>query len=277
MGLKLIWYDIKRGMSYNGIKLLLPLGVGITATLIFISRYKMGIGNVDGATFLECAMYLYKGGKYLPPERLEMEYTIPAIWLLLQIVIGYLVGSYSTEDIHTYGQQVLIRSRSRKNWWISKCIWNVVTVLYCYIALNLALIMTCAVCGVDISLTYSDEVFTGYVLEMWHCTGTMREVLVMVFVMPVVVSVASSLLQMTLTLIVSPIVGFIVIQIMAIMSTMVMHPILFHNFAMLAHSNIASPTNFSIEMGMVVSAIVVGVSVISGKLYFDKYNVLSKG
>lgn len=276
MGLKLIWYDIKRGMSYNGIKLLLPLGVGITATLIFISRYKMGIGNVDGATFLECAMYLYKGGKYLLPEQLETEYTIPAIWLLVQIVIGYLVGSYPTEDIHTYGQQVLIRSRSRNNWWFSKCVWNVVTVMYIYIALNLAMLVTCAICGIELSFSYKNEVFTGYVLEMYPCTGAMRDVIVMVFVMPVVVSISSSLLQMTLTLITSPIVGFIVIQIMAIMSTMVMHPFLFHNFSALAHSNIASPTNFSIEKGLIASAIVVGISVVSGKIYFDKYNVLSR-
>ena len=276
MRLKLIWYDIKNGMMYNGIKLLLPWIFGTAVVLIFIAHYKSVYGSSDGATFLEGAMYLYKGARYIPPEQIETDYRMPALWLMIQIITGYLVGSYSTEDIHTYGQQVLIRSGSRTSWWVSKCIWNVITVIYNYMSINFAMLVTCMVCGADMSLSYKEGVFTGYVLEMMPCTGTMKELLLFVFVMPIIVAIAASVLQMFLALIFSPIIGFITIQIMAILSTMVVHPVFFHNFSALARSNIASPTDVSIEKGIAISVLVVAVSVVGGKIYFDRYSVLSK-
>lgn len=106
----------------------------------------------------KCAVCMFKGGKYLTPDQISDSYVLPAFWLGIQIVIGFLVGYYPVNDMHTYGQQVLIRSKKRTKWWISKCVWNVATVIYCYVVMYGAMAVVCKIIGVRVTLDYSQEV-----------------------------------------------------------------------------------------------------------------------
>lgn len=274
--LKLIFYDLKQGTKYNNYRWLLPVVLGILGPLMFIQMYDLVYGGHENATLLECAMYLYRGAKYITPEQLSSMYTLPALWLGVQIVIGFLVGYYPVDDIHTYGQQVLIRSRKRVDWWISKCVWNVATVVMSYAIIDLVILVMCVIFGMDIKLTFSDDVFVSAVLEMHSCTGTLKQVIIFTFIMPVVVSVAVSLMQMTLSMIISPMVGFILVETLALFATMLTNPVFIHNYGMLAHSIIASPTNIKYSTGCVVCLLIAVVSVVVGAVYFEKYNVLAK-
>lgn len=59
----------------------------------------------------------------------------PVEWLIIQFVIAFATGSYAMEDLNTYGRQILLRSRTRLRWWISKCLWATLTAVFCYIVL----------------------------------------------------------------------------------------------------------------------------------------------
>lgn len=273
---KLCIYDIRQGFIHNNVRLLLPVGIGIIGPVLFYRIYTMVYKSISGATLLECAMYMLKGARYITPEQIESMYVLPAYWLGIQIVIGFLVGYYPVNDLHTYGQQVLIRSKKRRIWWLSKAVWNAVTVLYCYAAMYGCLFLMCKIFGIDISLTYNEEVFTGSILEMFPCTGTVRQVIIFTFIMPVIVSVAVSLLQMMLSIMTSPMIGFIVVQSLALLSTMIVSQVFVHNYGALAHTIIASPSDIKYSVGCVVCLALAVVSVIAGGAYFDRCNILAK-
>lgn len=269
-------YDFKQGFMHNNFRLLMPVGLGILGPLLFYRIYTMVYGSIEGATILECIMYIYKGERFLTPEQIKDMYVLPAYWLGIQIMIGFLIGYYPVCDLHTYGQQVLIRSRNRGIWWISKCVWNVVTVLYCYVVMDVMIVIMCKLLGVSFSLTYTEEVFLGTVLEMYPCTGSIRQILIYTLVMPVVVSVAVSLMQMALSLIASPMVGFIAVQSMAVLATLVISPLLLHNFGTLARTNIASPAQIDYVTGCRECLVLAIVSIVLGGLFFRRYNILAK-
>ena len=65
---------------------------------------------------------------YIPNNNLPFQ--IPFVWLMIQILVAFLIFNYPTQDLCSYGTQILIHIRNRKMWWISKCIWNICTVLF---------------------------------------------------------------------------------------------------------------------------------------------------
>ncbi len=272
---KLIIHDIKQGFVHNGPRLLLPVAIGIIAALIFKRTYDLNGFDCSQATLMEMIIFMYKGEKYFPLEQLKDMYTLPALWLSVQIVISYLVGSYMKNDIYTYGQQVLMRCKNRWKWYLSKCVWNVMTVLYCYIAIDAAIVIMTKILGMKISLSY-DLDRMAQVSELYFFEGTTKQMIRLAIIMPVVISIAVSLFQMLISLIFSDIIGFIVVQTKAIFATMIANGALFFNYGMVLRSKLSSPTDIKYSTGCVVCLIIAIISVVTGVIYFGRFDVLSK-
>lgn len=274
--IRFILHDTYQGMRYNSVKFFLAVLIGLIGAVMYLKMYKLINNNFDGATFLQCLAYTYKGGKYIPPEMLKDAYTLPALWLCIQIVVGYLVGYYPVDDLHTYGQQILIRSRKRTTWWLSKCIWNMLTVVLTYIIIDATMFIVCFAAKVDITGGISESDLMGQVFEMFMYTGTTRNVIIFVVVMPVIVSIAVSQLQMMLGIICSPMIGFIVVEAWALLATFSVSGLCIHNYGALSHTIICCPSNIKYSTGCVVCLGVALASVIAGGIYFNRSNILAK-
>ena len=272
---KLIIHDIKQGFVHNGPRLLLPVVIGIIAALIFKRTYDLNGFDCSQATLMEMIIFLYKGERYFPIEQLKEMYTLPALWLSVQIVISYLVGSYMRNDIYTYGQQVLMRCKNRWRWYMSKCVWNVMTVLYCYIVIDATIMIMTKIFGMKMSLSY-DLVRMAQVSDLYIFEGTTKQMIRLAIIMPVIISIAVSLLQMCISLVFSDIIGFIVVQTKAIFATMVANGALIFNYGMVLRSKLSSPTDIKYSTGCVVCLIIAIISVAAGVIYFSRFDILSK-
>lgn len=62
-------------------------------------------------------------------------FEVPVLFLLINILLAVLIGGYAAGELHGTGLNKLVRCRRRSDWWICKCIWNVISVLGYYAAL----------------------------------------------------------------------------------------------------------------------------------------------
>ena len=60
------------------------------------------------------------------------EVIIPTAYVLPNVLIAFAIGNYPFKDINGYGGMVLMRARKKSVWWISKCIWAVITSVVTY-------------------------------------------------------------------------------------------------------------------------------------------------
>ena len=63
------------------------------------------------------------------------QFRLPLAWILQYILLAYCIGNYVEEDMHGFGMQLMLKSRSRVLWWSSKCICCVCINLFYFLLL----------------------------------------------------------------------------------------------------------------------------------------------
>ena len=272
---KLVLYDIRAGFRSNLVKL-----TAFTVLCVFICI--MGVRAISGVaetqnlkpTIMDYICYMVGGPKHIPPAMLDI-YVIPVLWLSLQVMIAYVAGYYAVTDLHTYGQQILIRSNSRLKWWLSKCIWNIVTVVFMYGIIYVTSFATAFFAGAEFKNRLTPEIGMS-VCNINMVGGNTKEIAIILFLMPVFTSIALSMAQMTSALITSPIIGFIASQSIVFLSTIYEYKFLISNYAMLSHNKITCMSQIEYREGIVINLLVFGFAIVTGLLYFKRCNILPK-
>ena len=72
---------------------------------------------------------------YYLSGRLPDQFRLPLAWILQYILLAYCIGNYVEEDMHGFGMQLMLKSRSRVLWWSSKCICCVCINLFYFLLL----------------------------------------------------------------------------------------------------------------------------------------------
>lgn len=272
---KLALYDIRAGFRNNRIKLAV-----FTGLCMFICM--MGIRTISGvierndinATVMDYICYMIGGPKHIPQGMLDL-YVMPVLWLALQVMIAYVTGYYAVTDLHTYGQQVLIRSASRCKWWLCKCIWNMVTVLVMY-AIIYSSSVAAAFCSGAVFMNRLTPEIALSVCNMDMAGGSNLETAFILLVMPVLTSLSLSMAQMTVALVTSPVIGFIASQSIVFASTIYEYKFLIPNYGMLSHNKITCMSGIEYQDGIVICIVVFVISLAAGMMYFRNCNILPK-
>lgn len=125
---KCVRYDLRVGLKGNILKYLLAL------LYLLLRRSCFSVGANGRGQRLSSGLpdLFYRGMQvYIPTG--ENPFPIPVVWLMLQLVVSFLILSYPTQDLESYGMQFLVRTRKRGVWWISKSIWNILSVALFYL------------------------------------------------------------------------------------------------------------------------------------------------
>lgn len=272
---KLIKYDLRCGIAYNYKKILMFVLFIIVYNFIggnAIIEYSR-LNNIK-PDVLDFFCYILGGPKFIPEGMLEI-YEVPVMWLMIQIFIAYIVGYYAVTDLHKYGQHVLLRSVSRKKWWLSKIVWNAVTVIFMYAIVLCVTVVNAHISGAGFQWKLTDEIAIQ-LCSFYFVPKSTNVVLVFIFIMPVIVSLAISSIQMVIALISSPIIGFVVSQSITFLSTIYSTKWLISNYAMLSHSRYTCLSDIGYKEGIIVCFVVYLISVILGSIYFSYCNILPK-
>ena len=164
---------------------------------------------------------------------LEEGFVFPIKWLVPHILVLYYTLNYVNNDLTHYGIQVLTRTRSKRIWWISKCVWNILTVVFCFAVGILSIYFLSAITGKNLSFSLNPNVFFRIEKEMLPSQSAANlEYFCALCIVPCAVCVTVSLMQMSLALYIRPTFAYIAACVYYIAGAYYAHPLLISNYAM---------------------------------------------
>ncbi len=273
--LRLIRYDLVCGYKYNFKKLIIAVLFVLFNCILFsamVSRSMKVYGYVD-VTLMDYLIYFFKGAKATDFDMGVVN--IPVVFLGIQILIASMVGYYPFDDIYGYGKQVFIRVEKKTTWWISKCVWAFVTVLSFYAILYAIVLLYCLITGQDMSMTYHHDI-VNYMDQAYIGAVKKSDMLLYVFVMPVIYSLMISFAQMTVSMLLNPIISFLFVMIYNIMGILLMSKGLLANYSMLLRNELSSGYDIKSMEGIIYMIIPMIVSIIVGLIVIRRKEIFEK-
>ena len=123
---------------------------------------------------------------------------------------AYITLYYPFDDLEESGQNILIRSGGRQLWWLSKCLWNLTSVVVFFLLAWGVMVLGCLITGNSLSMEISPEMSKILVLDPDNYPSLPIHVIPQTFLLMPLVVAAINLLQMTVSLFVKPLISFII-------------------------------------------------------------------
>jgi len=272
--MNIIIQDIRKGMKSNLYRYLIGIIFVVAVILLFNKnivlemRYNKQIsmpGILDNILYLLCGMT-----EYIPTSGKPFE--LPYVWMAIQFLCSFLVFNYMQRDLEGMGLEILIRSKSRKVWWLSKCIWNVITIISFYIVIYaLALVLSIIYTGGKVG--FEPSIFLKYMMIPIDRVNIQRFTILLLLV-PLLTSIALSLAQMSFSIIVGPILSLMSIMIIDVFSAYFMNPFLVANYSMVMRSRILIRNGISPLIGIIVDVLLIIISIYLGDFIFRKKDII---
>ena len=202
-------------------------------------------------------------------------FTFPSIWILVFLVLLLLTLQYPYEDLMGFGKTIIILSKKTHYWWMSKCIWVIVSVvLYfsiAFICYSVKAIILGAEPSLNIGTYYPYFRFTSadFITEPpWNIVPTLS--------MVIPVGIGLCLIQLTTSLITSRLYSYLLSSAFLIASAYMQHEILFPNVSMFARSINAVTNGQYAILELIVIAWFSSMSILAGYIYLDKADIINK-
>ncbi len=269
-------FDIRQGILRSGTLLLVPTVIAAVTFFDFYAKARRYLeqGMIQSTVdYGDYWFYLYGGMcEYIPSP--DNPFQFPAVWILVFLVLPFVLLNYPFRDMYGVGQQILVRSGQRSLWWLSKCCWNFCgTVLY-HLIIQAAGLVLSLVFKVEISnrihMDFINLVFNIRYQEVWHPSSLPLAALLL----PMLVSAAINMLQMTLSLFIRPMFGFFAVAVLLLASAYLLSPLLIGNYAMAFRYDWMLKAGVSMGAGMRIAAILLFLAVLSGLVRFRLYDIL---
>lgn len=269
-------FDFRQGILRRGTLLLVPAVIAAVTFFDFYAKARryleqgMTQSTVDYGDYW---FFLYGGMcEYIPSP--DNPFQFPAVWILVFLVLPFVLLNYPFRDMYGVGQQILVCSGRRSLWWLSKCCWNFCgTVLY-HLIIQAAGLVLSLVFEVEISnrihMDFINLVFNIRYQEVWNPSSLP----VAALLLPMLVSAAINMLQMTMSLFIRPMFGFFAVAVLLLASAYLLSPLLIGNYAMAFRHDWMLKAGVSMEAGMRIAAILLFLAVLSGLVRFRLYDIL---
>ena len=246
------------------------------AALFVQAKVEVDQGVIGSTPVLgDYLIYLFRGMRvyvYNPDE----PFKLPVIWICLNLHLAFIVGNYPFNDLATYGQQSLIRSGRRGQWWAGKCLWAVMCTGVFYLLVYLT-VFVFALCtgGIDGLKLLPGQEIGAYYCEVDFTQTDPVSALVFVVVMPIVASLALTQLQLALSFFTRPIYSYMIIVALLLVSAYITSPWLIGNYTMLLRSPLVLPEGgIPLWLGPVVFPLLAILSAVAGWRRFERYDIL---
>lgn len=276
-----IKHDLRVGVAGQWIKYLVTaiifsvLNCSLLVSIEHIKRFSIndGIKFTSSPNLGDFLYYNYRGMREFLPN--DKDFQINAFFLLINLFLAYIVSFYPFKDLLGYGQKMLLSSQKRSYWWISKCIWNITSVLCFY--------------GTTYIIMSFFSLFTGGLSLLPHleilqacCSVSLQSVdifsvLMAGVLLPILISICISLFQMTVSLIFKPIIGIIVVASILVISIFYLSGWIPGNYLMIQRNSLfISGSGVDLWKGILLSFLISIASILIGLYYFMRCDILSK-
>lgn len=200
-------------------------------------------------------------------------YFLPIWWIGVQFGIHYIIAYYPTHDYKHNASQIMIAGSSRINWWLSKCLWCLTSVLVYYGLLVLTALGTSLVFEKGDVISFS----TKYaIISLSDLIGymTCSQVILCGLILPIFITIGLAVVQMLLSFIFDATISFGIICVYYIVSSYTTSKWLLGNFTMFLRYKIVSVNGLELGDGIIGAGIIIAVSLIVGMIYFDRKDII---
>lgn len=286
---RLVKYDFVQ----NCRKTLVRWGIVCGVSLLFFLYFFMDVIHIfwSGGTLVEnlnvfqnqgisiCDSLLYLTGGMLPIsfESLTDSFQFPIRWLFPYILVLFFTLDYARNDLTHGGIQVLIRTHDRTLWWVSKCLWNIMTVLSCFVVEMLVWFLSTILIVKSEDFSLNNGLFEGvFYAALPEQRAFEWEYIGIFCILPAIVCVSISLVQMTLTLYIKPVFAYIIAIIYYIAGIYYVTPLLLSNYALSVRSSMIGLYNFQPKTGVFL-CVALGIFAVGvGVLRIYRMDLLSR-
>lgn len=200
-------------------------------------------------------------------------FLIPYLWFITQMGISYIIAYYAEKDFTENGVNVMVAGRSRSSWWFSKVIWCVLSVLLYFAATFAACSVFAMFYGAEPSLGVTDKFMKtvfGYNINYLPY----KDLMLIVFVVPIAVTTGICLVQMLMSFIISPVTSFALTCAVYILSAYYTAWFLPGSYTMWVRSSYFDVRGLNPLSGLLIATFMVVAVVVLGKSYFEKKDVI---
>ena len=224
-------------------------------------------------TWLDYVCYVIAGTiKYIPDHISRFE--IPGRWLIFHLILLYGTLQYPYHDLtEPLGSHILLKGRSRSNWWIGKSLWCVAYILKAYIIVYATTYIFCFFMGESVKWKLNATLL--YDMCGIECPKH-PSLFVTLLAISFLYSVVMSWLQMLLMLWLKPIYSFLALIISMLVSAYVSSPFLIWNYAIPFRVEGIDPDGFPLKTGLILGIVSACVLLLTGIICFRRYDIYGK-
>lgn len=262
-----IKYDLITGIKNRwSIYLLFTVVTIILCASISNEAYRRRLGSIS---LVEYLIKVFMGMKDFSNADRTAIFSIPYEWFIVQSFFIIMMSGYPKADFNERGYQVLIRSKSKKKWWFSKCVWLLCSTVLYYSILYL-IIMVFAYFSAGLSLDTRSDI--------WKCGVNIlnrKNIITAVFIMPAIVSLTLGILEMCIAFLTSTIIAVFCTLSYLVMSAYWSNPILIGNYTMvLRNEAIIGRQGVNSEMGFSLCFVLSVLCIIIGYKHLKKTDIM---
>lgn len=270
---KLVRHDLRYGLLRK--RYLIAFILAMIPCLEF--QYALLIREMSG-NWMDFLLNVFRGVAPLQSTSTINEVQIPFVWLTILGACLYLNLDYMLYDLTTNGQQVIIRSGSRTGWFLSKCLWNILSTVcyFAFLALTQGLFAWIAGNGLSLDNTPEVSQMLFGMVTFSPVSLTATEGLMLGLILPCLTAVALNMLQMVLCLVVKPVVSYVACVALLILSVYWNSPFSLGNGAMAMRSSLVANGGHDSGFVAVVTIGAIVLLVVTGCLIFRRTDILNK-
>lgn len=274
---KLIQYDLRFGLlRYR--YLLLPVAFIPSCIQCYTLLSPSGVKD----TWIDYLIYCFAGMSDVHTALTTNDFHLPIFWILQIGIFLYVHLDYILLDLSGPGIQIIVRSVQRRSWFASKCLWNLLSTIFSFLV-AWSTIFLCAVCaGAQASPYFTDAIcifqFPAPSLlpnsgcTFLFCPPTAFRILIV----PLLTFAALNMLQMVLSLLMKPILAFLICLCLPVIALLWNSPLILGNGAVLLRSDLFAIDGNNSQLMAAISLATIIICGAIGNLRFQKYDIFSR-
>ncbi len=225
-------------------------------------------------SFSDFILFMFRGMNVFDGNAVELQDKLPQ-WFLVNIYLSIIIGYFPLKDLSESGIQVLIRTKSRVSWWLSKCLWVTYNVLI-YYAISIIVITVFSLFHGGLSLELSKElnlILSNLDISKFNFKG----ILVVGIILPLITSITFSLIQLLISLFTNSIISNMFIITVLTLTPFYCNSFFIGNYLMILRSNLnIGDSGVSIVYGIVICVVLSIATIFIGANKIKRYDILEK-
>lgn len=266
----MLLYDIQNGIVRRRRWLLLPALIWLLG-VCYLTIYT---DLCEGMSFGACLFILLTGGE--PIDLAMRSFSVPFLWLFLQLGYVLFTVEYPTRDMNSFGQQIMVRAGSRSGWIMSKCLWTVLSTAIYWAVGYIVLLLFCAFGGLSLTLAIPGELVqtTLSSCDIPREVYPAAQTLLPLIVMPLLTSAAVCLIQLLAAVAASEVIAVSVSVFLLIWSACVRTPFAIGNYAMMQRCSLFGTKGLSYPKGIPLLLCIAVGAVVGAVALFGRRDIL---